>query len=59
MTQEELKTWIETGEVPESIRFAAAAEAEKQAACDHAGWSWKTQGRCCFKCGALMVDFGD
>ena len=27
--------------------------------CTHRDWTFKTQGRCCFGCGAWMVDFGD
>ena len=27
--------------------------------CDHSGWTFEKQGRCCFKCGGFMVDFGD
>lgn len=30
-----------------------------QATCQHAGWDFAKHGRCCWGCGAFMVDFGD
>lgn len=27
--------------------------------CHHYGWEWDRHGRCCFNCGAFVVDFGD
>jgi hypothetical protein len=39
---------------------AEQAERRKlQDACGHEGYSFAKHGRCCFKCGAFMVDFGD
>lgn len=31
----------------------------RQDACDHKGYSFEKHGRCCFKCGVFMVDWGD
>ena len=39
-------------------RFVPGGLHEK-ALCMHEGYSFKKHGRCCFKCGAFMVDFGD
>jgi hypothetical protein len=27
--------------------------------CRHIGWDFRKHGRCCFACGAFVVDFGD
>lgn len=35
------------------------AKQRLQATCDHAGYSFKKMGRCCFTCGIFMVDWGD
>jgi len=37
----------------------ALARRRIQEVCTHEGWSFKKHGRCCFKCGTFMVDFGD
>jgi len=34
-------------------------EKELQKTCTHEGWNFKEHGRCCFKCGTFMVDWGD
>jgi hypothetical protein len=42
-----------------SIIDAWKSEQATQLTCDHADWSFEKHGRCCFKCGAFVVDFGD
>ena len=37
----------------------ALARREIQNTCTHEGWNFKEHGRCCFKCGTFMVDWGD
>lgn len=27
--------------------------------CDHWGWRFEKDGRCCSRCGVVLVDFGD
>lgn len=27
--------------------------------CRHVGWEFSKHGRCCFACGAFVLDFGD
>ena len=34
-------------------------EKELQKTCTHEGYSFEKHGRCCFKCGVFMVDWGD
>jgi hypothetical protein len=40
-------------------REMADQDRERQKTCRHEGWSWEKNGRCCFECGAFVVDFGD
>lgn len=39
----------------DKVWFPSRADAK----CDHKAWTFKKHGRCCFKCGEFMVDFGD
>jgi hypothetical protein len=36
-----------------------AAQKAQQATCLHTDYNFKNHGRCCPKCGAVMVDWGD
>jgi len=48
--------------LPEKFRELARRLREEQAKptdCDHEGWNFKQHGRCCWKCGTFMVDWGD
>lgn len=36
-----------------------AEQKAKQDTCPHTGWNFAQHGRCCFLCGAFMVDWGD
>lgn len=38
---------------------SSLTNAIEQDACNHAGWSFSKDGRCCRKCGAFVLDFGD
>lgn len=48
-----------------SSKHLAALEARAQTVrvtvenCKHEGWSFAKDGRCCRKCGGMIVDFGD
>ena len=51
-----IRSTIEGGQTVEEIRAELDPESN---ACDHAGYSFAKMGRCCFKCGEFMVDWGD
>lgn len=56
---DELLEMLRTGNFPQWMKDEAEERQKHQAACTHAGWSFQAMGRCCFKCGAFMVDWGD
>lgn len=41
------------------LRIQTYTTSTTTAACQHEGWTFKTHGRCCHKCGKFLVDFGD
>lgn len=40
-------------------RYVAQKHPSSKADCDHAGYAFDRHGRCCFKCGTVVTDFGD
>lgn len=59
MDDAELKEFFDTGRLPQWAIEAINSKRAKQAICDHAGYSFKEHGRCCWQCGVVLVDFGD
>lgn len=59
MTDVEMSEFLERGTMPSWAIEQARERAELQRVCTHDGWNWKQHGRCCFTCGAFVVDFGD
>ncbi len=48
--------------LPPEFRELARKLREEQARpsdCDHGGWTFEQHGRCCWKCGSFMIDWGD
>ena len=59
LSNEEFEEFMASGALPDWAIEQEKARLAAQAACEHAGWNFKEHGRCCFKCGIFMVDFGD
>lgn len=49
MERERAKLWA----------YIAQKQPSSKADCDHAGYRFDLHGRCCFKCGTFVTDFGD
>lgn len=59
LSDAELAEYWADGTVPPRFDGYAEAKLAVQRACLHEGWSFKKHGRCCWKCGTFMVDWGD
>lgn len=61
ITAEELSLHQKLMAIIQSPAYAAeeAARRKLQDSCAHVDWNFQKHGRCCHKCGAFMVDFGD